>query len=121
MEVEAKRLDNGDLELTCDPESRAELREALAGSGGYWGAFAELFESHSCNGSFTPFDAGEGNPFVGLTSAPCIAESMDYPDNGDSVIAGDFWHFGDYMIRDPLEELCESGRTVFTLARESES
>lgn len=122
MDVQAIKLANGDLELRVDAETQAELAASLEGPAGYWGTFAELFESYSCNGGFTPFDAGQGNPFVGLTSAPCIAESMTTEDNGDNRIEGSLWAFSDYCLRDPLRELAEEGRTVFDfVATEEES
>lgn len=111
MDVTCTVLPCGSLEVTSDEESREELREAR--ERGYWQAFCELFESHMCNGGFTPFDAGDGNPFVGLTSAPCIAEELSADDAGRNHIFGRFWFFADYAIRDPLEELCDTGRTVF--------
>lgn len=109
---------NGDLLLTIDGEDRENL-PALVAERGWWSALWDLFEDYSCNGSYTPFDAGDGNPFVGLTAAPCIAEAMDYPDNGEREIIGRLWWFPDYMVRDPLDELAETGRTVFTLAKET--
>lgn len=119
MNLTAKPMPNGDLLVTADNAMRSNLAEALRSDRGYWSAFADLFESYSCNGSYTPFDAGEGNPFVGLTSAPCIAESMDYPDSGEAEIVGRLWWFPHYAIDDPLQELARHGRTVFTLADES--
>lgn len=116
-DLQIERLDNGNLKLTLDEESRAELAEALD-DGDWWNIFHSLFEPYFTNGSYEPFDAGDANPFVGLSSAPCIAEAMDYPDSGPREIVGEFWYFGDYMIRDPLEELRDTGETIFTLARE---
>lgn len=108
---------NGDLLLQASNNDRADLAYAL-NCRGFWPAFTELFEPFSCNGSYTPFDAGEGNPFVGLTSAPCIAESMATDDAGNNTVVGRLWWFPDYCLRDPLDELKRKGRTVFTLARE---
>jgi hypothetical protein len=114
-------LDNGDLQISLDDsDAKAELQE-IHERRGYWAAMCEAFESYSCNGSFTPFDAGDGNPFVGLTSAPCIAESMDCADNGDLSIDGRFWYFADYMIRNDMAELIESGSVVYKLATEADS
>ncbi len=114
MEITIK--DNGDLELSVTGAERAEIREALR-TGNRWSVMAELFEPYSCNGSYTPFDAADANPFVGLTSAPCIAETMDVDDNGTQTIQGRFWYYADYQIRDELDDLADTGTTVFTLAR----
>lgn len=108
-------LPNGDLLTTADNEARANIAAMLRHSS-YWTIMADLFEAYSCNGSFTLFDAGDGNPFVGLTSAPCIAESMDYMDNGDHKIVGQFWYASDYMLTCNLEALRDRGRYVWSLA-----
>jgi hypothetical protein len=104
----------GNLVLSVNEEERQELAYARD----RWDErviFSGLLESYACNGSFTYFDAGEGNPFVGLTSAPCIAEAMDVADDGTKSIEGRFWAFMDYMVTDPLEVLQEAGEVVFTL------
>ena len=118
MEIEVKIAENGDLHLFMAEEFRQELSDEIEeGARGFWGILADLFESYSCNGSYTPFDAGDGDPFVGLTSAPCIAEGMTVEDDGKRVIEGRFWYFERYAIADPLEELVTSGETIFELAR----
>jgi len=117
----ATRLANGDLKLTADNETRNEIADMLFHGRSYWAIMADLFESYSCNGSYTHFDAGDANPFVGLSSAPCIAETMDYADNGDAKIDGDFWYFGEYATRDDLAELKNTGRVVYSLASEASS
>jgi hypothetical protein len=118
MDVTCTRLANGDLNITLsDNDSREELIDAMEGAREFWSILCDLFESYSCNGSYTPFDAGDGNPFVGLTNAPCIAECMDYEDDGTQTIEGDFWYYADYQIRCPLEELLANDSVVFTLAR----
>ena len=118
MYATARKLPNGDLLVTADNATRAGIKEALADErNGFWGVLADLFEGYFTNGSYEPFDAGDGNPFVGLTSVPCIAESMSYLDNGDKRIDGDFWYFDNYMLVDPLDELKRKGRVIFTLAR----
>lgn len=115
--VDCKILPNGDLEVTANEETREHIRENEANDG-YWETLCRIFEPYWTNGSYQPFDAGEGNPNVGLTSAPCIAESMDVPDSGENVIVGRLWWYPNYMVRDPLDDLRDTGRTVFTLASE---
>ena len=75
-----------------------------------------LLEPYWANGGFEPFDAGAGDPFVGLTSAPCIAESMNVEDDGTHVIVGRFWYYGDYMVKDFVALLRRDGKIVFDLA-----
>lgn len=118
MDATCTILANGDLKITISDEDRDELHDAIESEQGFWSIMAELFEHYACNGSYEPFDAADGNPFVGLTGAPCIAERMDVDDDGERTIDGEFWYFGDYMIADPLEELEETGEVIFTLARE---
>lgn len=110
-------LPNGDLLVTAGNACRSYIAEQQR-KGEYWGIFADIFENYSCNGSFQPFEPGDGerynSPFVGLTSAPCIAESLNYEDDGHQTIDGRVWWFPDYMLRDPLDELKRTGRTVFS-------
>jgi hypothetical protein len=120
--VTIETLPNGNLSIVADDQ---ETRDWIAGklessNWGYSQIWCELVDGYSCNGSFTYFDAGDGNPFVGLTSAPCIAESMNYSDNGDCEIEGRFWYFDNYQIESELSQIVETGKTEFTLARESE-
>lgn len=117
--INATVLPSGNLKVTAGNETRADIAQWMRNGRDRWTIFADLFEPYSCNGSFTPFDASDGNPFVGLTGAPCIAEAMTVEDDGARAIEGRFWFFGDYMIRDELEELARRGRVIFTLARES--
>lgn len=75
----------------------------------------ELLQPYSCNGSYAYFDAGNGNPFIGFTDAPCIAEELDYLDSGTIAIIGRFWYYGDYMSKSFINELTENGEVIFTL------
>jgi hypothetical protein len=110
-------LPSGDLLLAAGNAVRAELKSMREASR-YTdvAALHELTEPYWTNGSYAPFDASEGNPFVGLTSAPCIAEDLDYPDDGQRQIIGRFWYFPDYMLRSPIDELIKRGRVVFKQA-----
>lgn len=110
-----RKTETGDLLLTASNAVRADIAYAISQGRGYRSIMAELLESYSCNGSFTHFDAGDGNPFVGLSSAPCIAEQMDFLDDGTLEIVGDFWAFDDYAIIDDLDELKNRGRVVYRL------
>lgn len=105
--MKIQKLDNGNLLLIAEPNDNLD--------NSYWPAMGDLFEPYSTNGGYTHFDGGNGNPNVGLTSAPCIAESMDVEDDGECSILGDLWYFGDYMVRNDLEELKELGRVEYTL------
>jgi len=105
-------LENGNLALSLpDADEREELQDMIDDHRGYWNIMSYLFEDYSTNGSFTHFDAGQANPYVGLTSAPCIAEAMDILDDGTNVIEGRFWFFANYNTE--LEtELLAAGETV---------
>jgi hypothetical protein len=110
-------LPNGALCLAAGNDARAAIKELQARHGGDdVSILTELTEPYWTNGSFEPFDAGRGDPFVGLTSAPCIAECMDVADDGQRSIDGRFWYFGDYMIRSPIDELKRRGRVIFSQA-----
>lgn len=115
MEIDVTVLPDGNLQIAADEETRRELADALD-ERGWWDVMHDLLEPYSTNGSFTPFDAGIANPCVGLTDAPCIAESMDVLDDGKNVIVGRLWWYPAYEVRDPLEELRDHGYTTFTFA-----
>lgn len=110
-------MENGDLLVTANNETRQFIAESQRAGRNFWTIMGDLFESYFTNGSFEPFDASDGNPFVGLTSAPCIAESLDTLDDGTREIVGRFWHNADYVFTDELDELKRRGRFVYTLAR----
>lgn len=115
--IDCQILPSGDLEVTVTGEGKQAIRSMWTAQRDYWSILAELFEPYFTNGQFQPFDASEGNPFVGLTSAPCIAESMSRLDDGTNQINGRFWYFDAYQTTDPLNELVAEGKTVFTLPR----
>lgn len=112
-----KVLPNGDLLVTAGNTCRAYIADEMRKGANYWGILADIFEQERCNGGFEPFEPGSGEPysapFVGLTSAPCIAESLNYEDDGRQTIEGRVWWFPDYATHDPLDELKNRGRTVF--------
>lgn len=110
------QLPNGNLLLQASNEDRHEIAERRRAGHSHDHIMAELLEPYSTNGRYTPFNAGNGNPHVGLTSAPCIAESMDTDDNGHHEVTGKLWWFPAYELRDELEELRTKGRVVFFLA-----
>lgn len=83
-------LENGHLRISIESlgkEDRQELSERAQDTDEV-SFLSEAMESYSSNGSFTPFDASQGDPFVGLTCAPCIAETMNIDDEGKSHIEG---------------------------------
>ncbi len=110
-------LPGGALCLAAGNLARARIKELQASGLDDVSILRELTEPYWTNGSYAPFDAGDGRPFVGLTSAPCIAEDLDYPDDSDGpVLNGRLWYFPDYMLRSPVDELKRRGRVVFALA-----
>ena len=113
--IDCKIVQNGCLELRLR-DCRDEFAELVEKYGDETRVLCEAMESYWCNGSYTPFDSGNANPFVGLTCAPCIAESMDCDDSGTNRINGRFWYFPNYMIESCAETLLNSGRVLFVLA-----
>lgn len=114
--LNVKIMPDQSLRLTAGNEARAHIKTAIARGRDEISILRELTECYWTNGSYAPFDAGDARPFVGLTSAPCIAEDLDYPDEGDPVIRGRLWWFPNYMVRSCVEELMTRGRTTFTFA-----
>lgn len=117
MMILAEILKNGNLKLSLDDAENdsAELQE-MSSEKDTVSILCEGMEHYSCNGSYTPFDAGQGNPFVGLTNAPCIAESLDYDDEGTATIEGKLWYYADYQFTDPIQEILERGFVIFAHA-----
>lgn len=109
-------MKSGALELTADREGIEWICEQVDLGRDSDTILMDGMERYWTNGGFTPFDAGMGNPFVGLTSAPCIAESMEIHENGDREVRGGLWFFSRYMLVDPMEELKQMGRVVFSKA-----
>ena len=117
MDFKATLLKNGDLEIILwDATDHDELAEMLADKTDM-DILLEGFEHYFTNGSYHPFNAGDGNPHVGLTDADCIAESINFDDNGDAEIVGAFWYDPDYVYRSCIRHIIENGRVVFTLAQ----
>lgn len=113
--MDIKILHSGSLLLSVEEGEREELRAAQIG-GGELSALCEACEPYSCNGGYQPFDGGAGNPFVGLTDAPCIAESMSLDDDGKHEVQGRLWWFPDYAIVSPVDELVNQGKVEFPAA-----
>ena len=109
---------NGNLAITIDKTASsddiAELKDR-AEEVGELPALIEYTESYWTNGGYLPFDAGVGNPNVGLTDAPCIAENMDRDDDGNATIDGKFWYFPNYAVESFLDTLITRGTVEFTL------
>jgi len=110
------KLPSGHLQITADAVARAEILDLMNRGRTSDQILMEGTESYWTNGSFTPFDAGMANPFVGLTCAPCIAERMDVQDDGACEVDGDLWWYPDYMLRDPVEVLMQTGTVIFRAA-----
>lgn len=118
MEVAVVVNTVGNLVIAVDQEGRELIEELIEqGTHDEVGILRELMESHWTNGSYEPFDAGQANPFVGLTDAPCIAECMNHEDDGTRTIEGRFWYYPEYMIKSPLQELVRNGQVTFQVAR----
>ena len=104
---------DGNLKLTANNAARAWLKEQQERRCGDLEILWDGLEGYWNNGSYEPFDAGQGNPFVGLSSAPCIAESMDVADDGTKTICGRFWAFTEYMTESFVDQLKRRGFVIF--------
>lgn len=109
-------LPNGDLQLAASNDCRAYIREHRENMDDV-SILCALTEPYWANGGFQPFNAEDANPFVGLTSAPCIAETLDTHDDGKCEVSGRLWVFMDYQIISPTEELMRRGRIIFKEAK----
>jgi hypothetical protein len=109
-------LPSGSLQLRLDESDEVDEIRHTVEKGGDMAALWDLMEPYWANGRYQPFDAGEGNPFVGLTSAPCIAECMGMDDDGRQTIEGRVWWFPNYMITSVVDELLANGHVDFPAA-----
>lgn len=112
--IEITITEHGNLKLTADAQGAGWLREQQVDRTDV-DVLSSILETHSCNGSFTVFEAGRANPAVGLTDAPCIAEAMSIDEYGKRQIEGRFWYFNDYATRDMVETLIKRGDILFHL------
>ena len=108
-------LPNGDLRLTVD-ENDADTLSRFSDTPSMT-ILQDLLEPYSSNGSFAAFSGADANPFVGLTSAPCIAEALNYSDPDNVSIIGRLWYFENYAIYDEIEELINQGFVDFQATR----
>ena len=113
-DITATITPEGDLAVTLTEDAdRDELRHQLE-ERGQMQVLADLLEPYYTNGGYQPFDASDANPFVGITGAPCIAESMDTDDEGNNTIVGRLWYFPSYMLESPIEVLIEKGVVIWS-------
>lgn len=111
-------LENGNLKLELEAEDREDF-DYESNKNNYQALeynMYDLFEDYSYNGGYTLFDAGDANPFVGLTDAPCIGEAMDSDDDGNRSVIGKLWHYSDYMVSNYIDELYKNGFVIFEFA-----
>lgn len=104
---------NGNLKLIANNAARAWLKEQVLAGKSDLDILWDGLEGYWSNSSFEPFDAGDGNPFVGFSDAPCIAESMDMDDDGTKSIYGRFWYHSDYMLISFADQLKNRGFVYF--------
>ena len=112
-------LPSGHLQLDLEEEDRDLLAERLD-TDSEISLLCDLTESYWTNGGFEPFDAAEGNPNVGLTCAPCIAERMIVHEDGRREVDGRLWWFPAYETVAPLQELLKNGTLQFDAAQAPE-
>lgn len=116
MDLYTRITTKGDLEIYFDEMDREEIQEMLdSNSKTDLDILLEGFEHYFTNGSYHPFDASHGNPFVGLSSDICIAESINLTDDGDAEIDGAFWHYPETYRYNIIEQLLENEKVVFKL------
>lgn len=109
--LKIKKLSTGKLLLTIADSILNEAKDDYYHNDNFE---YDLFEQYSSNGGYTLFDPSNGNPFIGLTNAPCVAESLvDIDDWGTLAIQGDFWYYPDYQTTNWVELLVTTGRVEF--------
>lgn len=107
--ISAKVLANGNLQIMVDDTNELqEIKEAVASGDQSDASMYDAFESLVAIGYqwISPEDIGA------LTDAPILANgSLDDP-------RVKIWWYPDYQVKSPLEDIAETGKTIFTLAPE---
>lgn len=110
MQFTVSAQDNS-LHITADADTREDLRDAYE-RGGYLHAQGDFVEHARADGY--EFVAPE---WIGaLTSAPILTDGYTLTDDGEHVVDGKVWWFPDYMVRDELRELIDTGEVTFAFA-----
>ena len=117
--ISAKKLGNGDLEISVsDPEELAEIKAAVAAGDQSDQAMYDAFEHLIANGYMwvQPEDIGA------LTSAPILSDGGTKDDGSIDLSGGaNVWWYPNYAVRSPMEDIAETGKTVFTFAPEDKA
>lgn len=100
------------LLLTADNESRAELADAYRADG------YPRAESYVGEALHEKWEFIRPETIGALTDAPILAEcdGIDRDEDGEIINVGRVAWFPDYAIRDPWEELKNTGKVAFTIA-----
>lgn len=112
--ISAKPLENGNLEISVTDESeRQEIADAIAGGDVSDNSMYDAFERLVANGYswIAPEQIGA------LTSAPILSDSPG-DDQGNPDPNANYWWYPQYETRSPMEDLAETGKTIFTLAKD---
>lgn len=73
-----------------------------------------LVEDHLENG----LDWIKPEEIGALTDAPIFSDSASYDDEGELIDCKYVWWFPDYQIKDPVKELLENSKVVFTYQKD---
>ena len=110
-EIQGKRLILK-WDLTADEILDVKYDLERYGEAGVW---ADMWESYSSNGSFTPIDPE--THMIGLTSDPyIIGEDVIYEDSGDIIVYHRVFNCPSYMISSPIDDLLDTGQTELAYA-----
>lgn len=101
--------------LLVDPDDKSDFEEQY-NEFGEIDTLARLLEPFSTNGSFAFIDGSTGNPALGLTSAPFIAEALSYDEQGQAQVDGRLWWFPNYAGEGVIDTLLEQGQVHWTCA-----
>lgn len=101
-------MENGDLQITLDPESAKEVDPATLDSDN---TMYDLFEPVVANGLswVSPEDIGA------LTDAPILSDSPT-DDQGNPDPKANYWWYPNYQVESPVRELVEKGSVIFKKA-----
>ena len=106
-------IESNAIRLSASDDLREELREHADDYPKRESILYDSIEPYSRNGSWSfiqPADVGA------LTSAPMIAQEACPLESGEMQVFGIVAWFPDYTVRDPWQELADTGCVLFPIA-----
>lgn len=115
-----KTLPNGNLEITCEEDEKADLQEVLDRvTHRDHGFLAEILEYTGWQSNGQIFQV-QPEWVSALTESPILTDDILYDLEDSPTVSGTVWWFPNYQVESFAETLIRDGRVVFTAAQKFE-